>query len=249
MAQPQARLSSNRNPSWSCALGYRRTLANAFRYAALLALVGLALAPGLRADTLSGTIKDPSGAVVGGAQIEISGAGLAEPLILKSDDSGEFTAPNLSPGKYSVRVTKEGFNEIVTTVDLRGTAELDLKLTLAEQQTSINVTEKSLAFANSDATYRQLRDIGLGPSYRCENLHFTMDVGSFDLKSGTITFLNAINQAVTGAIFVGSGHFTLKPVVHVDEQELSRRAGSATRGGVKSGRRLRRSCLRFPGAA
>src|SRR6516165_1589203 len=104
MAQPQARLSSNRNPSWSCALGCRRTLANAFRYAALLALVGLALAPGLRADTLSGTIKDPSGAVVGGAQIEISGAGLAEPLILKSDDSGEFTAPNLSPGKYSVRV-------------------------------------------------------------------------------------------------------------------------------------------------
>src|SRR4029077_1848925 len=39
----------------------------------LVALLGLALAANLRADTISGTVKDPSGAVVVNARIEITG--------------------------------------------------------------------------------------------------------------------------------------------------------------------------------
>src|SRR5215470_1531498 len=100
MAQPKARPSFHQNHSLSLAVEYERTLARACRYATVVALLCFGFAPGLRADTLSGTIKDPSGAVVGGAQIEISGAGLANPLVLKSDDSGRFQAPNLGPGKY-----------------------------------------------------------------------------------------------------------------------------------------------------
>ena len=44
---------------------------------------------------------------------------------------------------------------------------------IAEQQTKIRVTEKNLALANSDAAYRQLRDIGLGDTYICENHYVT----------------------------------------------------------------------------
>src|SRR5262252_5883906 len=107
-------------------------------------LVCLATATNLRADTISGTVKDPSGAVVVGAHIEITGSSLAHALVLTSDESG----------KYAVRVTREGFEELVAPVDLHGTADLALKLTIAEQQVSINVNEKSLAFANSDPFYQ-----------------------------------------------------------------------------------------------
>jgi len=188
----------------------------------------LAFAARLRADTISGTVKDPSGAVVPGARIEISGGGLPQPLVLTSDDSGKFTAPNLSPGKYTVRVTKEKFDELVVPVDLKGAADLPLNLTIAAQQAEVTVTGKSMAFANSDSIYRQLRDLGLGQSYRCENHTILLDVGVFQFKSGTMTILTPVNRFVTGVIFVGEGHFILKPVDAMNARELLRRTGSPT---------------------
>ena len=196
--------------------------------AGIFVLLGLILAAGARADTITGTIKDPSGAVVAGARVEITGGDLPKPLVLTSDETGRFMVPNLSSGKYTVRVAKEGFDESVSAVDLHGSADLQLKLTIAAQEISVTVTGKSAAFANSDSVYRQLRDIGLGNSYHCENFTLTMDVGTFELKSGTITFLQLINQYQTGAVFIGQGHFTLKPLVHVDKQEMTRRTGQET---------------------
>src|SRR5207245_9801767 len=131
------------------ALGFGRSLFSSLP----LLLVCLAAANGLRADTISGTIKDPSGAVVAGARIEIKGGNLTQAMVFTSDESGKFTAPDLSAEKYTVRVSKEGFEELLTSVELHGTADLPLKLTIAEQQTSINVTEQSLALANSYAFY------------------------------------------------------------------------------------------------
>src|SRR5437762_6226066 len=197
-------------------------------YPLILTLLSAPLTTPLRADTISGTVKDPSGAVVAGARIEISGSALAEPLVLTSDDTGKFVAANLSAGKYSVRVAKEGFDELLTTVDLHGTADLPLSLTITPQQTSVTVNEKSSAFANSDPVYRQLRNNGLGDTFRCENFTLPIDVGTFELKSGTITFLATVNKSQTGAIFVGQGHFTLKPYATVDTNEMVRRAGGPT---------------------
>src|SRR5437762_5710581 len=122
----------------------------------------LAVAPVLQADTITGTIKDPSGAVVSNARIQITGENASQPAILLSDEHGKFASSNLVSGKYSVRVIKDGFEELVTDVELHGTADLDLKLALATQQTSVTVTGKSAALANSDPVYRQLRDIELG---------------------------------------------------------------------------------------
>ena len=160
----------------------------------ILAFLVLTLAGNLWADTISGTVKDPSGAVVAGARIEISGGGLAQPVVLVSDDAGKFVAPNLAPGQYSVRVTKDGFDDSVSSVDLHGKAEAPVSLTIAAKQTSVTVSETNTAFANSDPVYRQLRDVGLGDTYRCENFTLTEDVGTFELKSGTITFLTLVNR-------------------------------------------------------
>jgi hypothetical protein len=193
-----------------------------------LAVLCLVFAGELRADTITGTVKDPSGAIVIGARIEVSGDKLVQPVVLTSDETGKFVAPDLEAGKYAIRVAKEGFDELVTELDLHGTADLALNLTITAQQTRITVSEKNTAFANSDAAYRQLRDVGLGDTYRCENFTFSMDAGSFELKTGTITFLGAVNKLETGAVFVGQGHFTLKPLANIDITEMARRSGSPT---------------------
>jgi hypothetical protein len=229
MSQPRQTDPTNRKPSSALAATTPRRIRHLrFLYASILALLCLALATQLRADTISGTVKDASGSVVVGARIEITGDNLPQPIVLTSDESGKFAAPNLSPGKYSVRVAKEGFDDDVTTVDLHGTADLPLSLTISSQQTRVNVTEKSSGFANSDPAYRQLRDVGLDKTYRCENFTLPMDVGTFELKSGTITLLSLVNNVETGAVFVGRGHFTLKPLVAIDVREMIRRTGDPT---------------------
>jgi len=194
----------------------------------LLSVLLLSMPFVVRADTITGTVKDPSGGVVPGARIEITGDGISQPIIFTTDESGKFAAMDLKPGQYSVRVTKDGFEPLVSAVELHGTFDLQLKLVIAEQITSVTVSEKSLAFANSDSAYRQLRGIGFGDTFVCENYKFNMDVGNFELKTGTLTFLAPVNGIVTGAIFVGEGHFTLKPIVRGDINEMQRRSGGPT---------------------
>jgi hypothetical protein len=194
----------------------------------VLTLACLIPAVALRADTISGTVKDPSGAVVAGAQVEITGGDLTKPIVLTSDGEGKFVSPDLKPGKYSVRTTKDGFEPLVNAVDLHGTSELQVSLTIAQQRASVTVTEKSSAFGNSDPLYKQLRNIGLGDTFRVENFTLNVDVGSFQLKTGTITFLAQVDGVETGAVFVGEGHFTLRPVGAIDAHELARRCGGAT---------------------
>ena len=227
MSQPDETQTTNRKPHL-CREGgtpWRRGRVH-FLYAAILALLCLALATQLRADTISGTVKDPSGAIVAGARIEITGSSLTLPIVLTSDESGKFAAPNLNPGNYSVRVAKDGFDDLITTIELKGAAELALSLTIAAQKTSVNVSEKNTAFANSDAGYRQLRDMGLGDTYRLENFTLAMDAGTFQFKSGTITFLALVDRFETGAIFVGQGHFTLQPTDEINKREMLRRSGN-----------------------
>jgi Peptidase family M1 domain/Carboxypeptidase regulatory-like domain len=199
-----------------------------YLHASILALLCLFLATSLRADSISGVVKDPSGAVVTAARIEITGGNLPQPLVLTSDESGKFAAPNLGAGKYSIRVVKEGFDDLVTIVDLQGAAVLPLTLTITAQQTSITVSANNTAFANSAPVYRQLRDVALGDTFHCENFTLPMDVGTFELKSGTITLLALVDNLETGVIFLGQGHFTLKPLTAIDASELARRTRSST---------------------
>jgi hypothetical protein len=189
----------------------------------LLCLMGPTWLP---AETISGTVQDPSGAVIAGARIEITGGDLTQPIVFTSDGLGNFTSPDLHLGTYSLRVTREGFEPLVKTVNLPGAGQLQLALSIAKPQEIIEVPGNSLRFANSDPVYRKLRDIQLGESFRFDNFTLTFDTGTFQFQKGTLTFLTPVDGVVTGAIFAGEGHFNLKPAIPLDARELSRRTGA-----------------------
>src|SRR5271165_7374300 len=75
---------------------------------------------------------------------------------------------------------------------------------------------------NADGTYQQLRNIGLGTeAVTVNNLTLKRDAATFQLNSGMVCFLPAVQGKVTGAIFVGEGRLLLTPPLPSEERSLS----------------------------
>ena len=176
---------------------------------------------------ISGSVKDASGGLTPKAHIEISGGVLAAPLTIEADAQGRFASPDLKPGSYTLKVSAEGFEPSSLAVALTDANQsLAISLQVATLVQEVTVEGKVSGRANSDPVYRQLRDVGLGQTFQVQELNFKYDVGTFRLAQGTLTFLNPVQGKVTGAIFVGRGHFTLKPAQLIDQREILRRARS-----------------------
>ncbi len=191
-------------------------------------LLGFVFFPTLASATVvSGTIKDASGASTPRAHIEITGGALPSPIAIDADSQGRFTSPDLKPGSYTLKITATGFEPVNQTLVVSTTpvAPLVLALQVSTLHQEVTVEGKgSSARANSDPVYRQLRDCGVGETFQIADFDFQLDVASFHLTQGTLTFLQPVRGFVTGAIFVGQGHFALKPAQPLDARELARRA-------------------------
>lgn len=191
----------------------------------LAVILGLSAASLVSAATLSGTVKDASGASTPRAHLELSGAALPAPLAFDADANGHFTSPDLKLGSYTLKITAPGFEPVTQSVVVTDSvAPLTIALQVATLHQEVTVEGKVSLHANNDPIYRQLRDSGLGKSFEISNFDMKLDVASFHLTQGTITFLQPVDGVVTGAIFVGTGHFTLKPSQPIDAAELERRA-------------------------
>src|SRR6516162_2127405 len=59
--------------------------------------------------TLTGTITDPSGAVIPNAQVSIRDTATDVVRVVQADNDGLYTAPNLVPATYEVTVSVPGF--------------------------------------------------------------------------------------------------------------------------------------------
>ncbi len=97
------------------------------------------MCPFLGAATISGTVRDPSGAVVSGAAVGISGNGQT-PIVLTSDARGTFASADLPAGTYAVKVRRDGFEELSKAIDLGTTsAVIELKLSLLARRQEVTV--------------------------------------------------------------------------------------------------------------
>jgi hypothetical protein len=74
---------------------------------------------------------------------------------------------------------------------------------------------------NSDPTYQQLRNLTLsGEAVGVTDLTLKRDAGTFHLHSGTVCFVTPVEGVVTGAVFVGEGHFVLDPPLESERKSL-----------------------------
>ena len=82
--------------------------------------------------TVAGTVKDPSGAVLPGANVVLHNNGTGADRTLVSDSAGQYVVPSLPPGEYTVTVSAPGFGtyqvkNYVLQVDQKVTLDIPLK--------------------------------------------------------------------------------------------------------------------------
>src|SRR5208337_3362807 len=63
--------------------------------------------------SLTGTVADPSGAVIPGATISIVNVETGAPRDAVTDTQGRYTMPQLTPGTYKLTARASGFADVV----------------------------------------------------------------------------------------------------------------------------------------
>ena len=116
--------------------------------AALIAFFILLNACPLQAQTVTatlvGTITDKSGAVVPGAKIVTTESGTARVHAATSNDSGNYSIPDIAPGQYTITVEAAGFSrEVRQNVDIlvNTTSRVDFSMAPGALTDTITVTD------------------------------------------------------------------------------------------------------------
>ncbi len=101
------------------------------------ALVALSLTLGASAQvttgSILGTVKDNSGAAVKGARVTVTDVARGATTNYTTDEEGNYTAPFLIPGAYSVAVEAQGFkrgviNNVVVQIDQKARIDFTLEV-------------------------------------------------------------------------------------------------------------------------
>jgi hypothetical protein len=154
--------------------------------------------------TLTGSIKDPSGAALAGVAVEIrSVPPVGSPKTLKTDAAGAFKLAGLAAAKYRVRVAHPSFEayEEDIAIEEGKDAVLDIRLKVATVHETIDVAGGKRQ--NADPLYRSMRDSAAADSLQVENVVLHRDNGTITLKSGTLTFAAKAQGRDVAAAFSG----------------------------------------------
>src|SRR5690242_16478477 len=114
-----------------------------FRLLGVVALTASFLfGQGTDLGTIRGVITDPTGATVPTATVVITDLSTNATVTVKTNNAGEYEAPNLKSGDYKLSVSAAGFRPVeITSVSLRtGTiARADARLEVAHAGETVSV--------------------------------------------------------------------------------------------------------------
>ncbi len=119
----------------------------------LVVVVGALYAQGDR-GTITGTVTDPSGAVIAGARVTAENAETHNLLETVTTATGNFTLPQVPVGTWNVSVEVPGFkrfNSLKNTVEVAQTIRVDVKLEVGAASETISVQAESVALRTESA--------------------------------------------------------------------------------------------------
>jgi carboxypeptidase family protein len=103
--------------------------------------------------SITGTVTDSSGAVVGDAEVKILNLGTGQEQTVKTKKDGSFSAEELSIGAYSVTFARDGFKtEVHSRILVQGDRTTTVNSTLVPGEVSVTVTVTGTPLMNQTDT-------------------------------------------------------------------------------------------------
>jgi Carboxypeptidase regulatory-like domain/TonB-dependent Receptor Plug Domain len=131
----------------------------AFRLLALVFVIVCASVLSLHAQTsegrILGTVFDQTGAVISGAKVTITNTATNVSRDLITTSAGEYVAPNLEPGGYTVAAEAHGFKKAVSSrfvLEVSRDARVDLKLQPGAISETVQVSAEGALADTTDST-------------------------------------------------------------------------------------------------
>src|ERR1039457_1883755 len=124
--------------------------------------------------TITGTVTDPTGAVVPNAKITVKSSTTGSVRTITTNASGSYTITNLQPAEYTVTAEVAGFATLqqAVIVTVGGRVGLDLQLQVgatgttievAENATTVNVASQTLSYTVDQTQLRELPTLTRNP--------------------------------------------------------------------------------------
>jgi hypothetical protein len=104
--------------------------------------------------SLRGTVKDPSGALVPGAKINLTNNANGQSLTTIADASGVYQFPQIAPAKYTIVVSAPGFGSQTKTAELlvNQPATIDFALSIEASTVTVDVSASAQTLNTTDAS-------------------------------------------------------------------------------------------------
>jgi carboxypeptidase family protein len=148
---------------------------------ASLLLTGMVFAQGVGASgDIRGTVTDPSGAVVTGANVTATDIARGIKHTVATDNNGQYRLTGLQPANYSLSVSKSGFQSelaknVVVNIGQTSTVDFPMKVSQVSEQVEVTaeppVVETERGAQANVVTEQTIRDL---PINRRDYLTFTL---------------------------------------------------------------------------
>jgi Carboxypeptidase regulatory-like domain/TonB dependent receptor len=137
----------------------RRSITIPFQFLILLLTIAALALPNAKAQTsqgqINGQITDSSGGVIAGVTVTIENLGTQAQRVLQTNQAGDYVAPGLDAGVYSVTVKAQGFKSAVRNqiqIEVGLAIRADFKLDPGEVNQTIVVNTEAPLTDTTDST-------------------------------------------------------------------------------------------------
>jgi hypothetical protein len=184
---------------------WSNVVVNAGRFSLVVAVI-LALSVPLVAQIqyggITGTVTDPTGAVVPEADVTVSRVGGGVSRSVKSNAAGIYRATELPVGEYTIEVGAEGFSTAQATVNLSvgTTIRVDFPLALGARAEVVTVEAGAALIETESAQLgehvrgRQIEDLPLNG----RNVYDLMQLAPGAANAAGVSFENGEDTVVNG---------------------------------------------------
>src|SRR5262249_39827879 len=108
-----------------------------------LALINRPLLAQSTYGSIAGTVTDPSGGAIVGAQVTLTNLGTAEKRMQPTGSDGLYSFVNLFPGRYKIEVEKTGFKRVTrpeVVVEVNQSVRIDATLQVGDVTQVVEVS-------------------------------------------------------------------------------------------------------------